>query len=348
MPRTMTEFDVIVPHKTMTPERAEECNQIMIAGNTAFRRWLPFISQRRSKDCRAAVIKGKLNEVLQYIPGERRVEFINDVPAILAVENVVSDVIGHHVKMVVRLARRWAALNAKEKSSRRSYFDTGDIASEGFLAMFDVIRNFDRENIRFLTYAWTAVNRRMFAGLMETAPIACFTRREQKLLQSVVKDQMRAGRAKSLSEVVRDGVVTQEDSEVVREMMSIKVVLASTLEAAFGRDIERFDFTSLRQGVMGEKGSQTSDAWELYDFIERAGLSDFEQDALLSSMTPIRGWQVECAERHTNAMSGKTLSRASVGLALQRACDKIRQLAGMEPCKINLSAAMAAMNEDEE
>jgi hypothetical protein len=328
MPRTMTEFDVIVPHKTMTPERAEECNQIMIAGNTAFRRWLPFISQRRSKDCRAAVIKGKLNEVLQYIPGERRVEFINDVPAILAVENVVSDVIGHHVKMVVRLARRWAALNAKEKSSRRSYFDTGDIASEGFLAMFDVIRNFDRENIRFLTYAWTAVNRRMFAGLMETAPIACFTRREQKLLQSVVKDQMRAGRAKSLSEVVRDGVVTQE--------------------AAFGRDIERFDFTSLRQGVMGEKGSQTSDAWELYDFIERAGLSDFEQDALLSSMTPIRGWQVECAERHTNAMSGKTLSRASVGLALQRACDKIRQLAGMEPCKINLSAAMAAMNEDEE
>jgi DNA-directed RNA polymerase specialized sigma subunit len=343
----MTEFDVIVPHKTMTPERADECNQVMITGNKAFRRWLPFISQRRSKSCRAAVIKGRLNEVLQYIPSERRVEFIQDVPAILAVEKVIPDVTGHYVKMVVRLARRWAALNHSEKSSKRSYIDGGDIASEGFLAMFDAIHNYDRDSIRFLTYAWTTVNRRMFAALMETAPISCFSRREQKLLQKVVKDQLQAGRKKSLSEAVRDGVLTGEDAEVVREMLTVKVVLASTLETSFGDHEDMFDFTSLRQGVMTDTRDQPNDAWELYDFIERAGLSDFEQDALLSSMTPFRGWQVECAGRHTHPTSGEPLSRMSVGIALQRACNKIRKVAGLEDSKINLSALMTeAMSEE--
>lgn len=341
----MTEFDVIVPHKEMSPKRADECNQIMVRGNAAFRKWMPFISRRRSKSCRAAVIKGKLNEVLQHIPSERRVEFIQDVPAILAVERVIPDVTGHYVKMVVRLARRWAKLNHSEKSTKRSYIDGGDIAAEGFLAMFDAIHNYDRPSIRFLTYAWTACNRRMFVALMETAPIACFNRREQKLLQKVVKDQLQAGRKKSLAEAVRDNVITSEDAVVVHEMLTVKVVLASALETSFGSHDDMFDFTSLRKGVMDDKRDQPNDAWELYDFIERADLSEFEQDALLSSMTPFRGWQVECATRHSNP-TGNPVTRAAVGLALQRACNKIRNVAGLEDSHINLSTIMAeAMSE---
>jgi len=340
----MTEFDVIVPHKNMSSERATECYQIMAKGNAAFRRWLPFISQRRSKSCRRAVIKGEMNEVLQHIPSERRVEFLADVPAILAVEGVVMDVVGHHVKMIVRLARRWADNNHNNGCSvRKSYIDGGDIASEGFLAMFDAIHNYDRLDIRFLTYAWSTVNRRMFAAIMETAPIACFNRREQKLLQKVVKDQLKSGRKKSLAQAVSEGVVSDEEAEVVREILTVKVVLASKLEERFGAGMgesDVFDYTSLRSGVMDDNRDQPNDSWELYEFIQKAGLSDFEQDALLSSMTPFFGWQVECAKRHKHPLTQEPITRAAVGIALARACSKIRKVAGLAEAKINIAAAM--------
>lgn len=339
----MKEFDVIVPHKSMTAERAAECNEIMVRGNTAFRKYLPFISQRRSKTCRQAVVTGNLNEVLQHIPDDRKAGFIADVPAILAVEKVITDVLGHYVKMVVRLARRWAGENedGEKWSVRKSYLDGNDIASEGFLAMFDAIRNYDRPDIRFLTYAWTTCNRRMFAALMETAPIACFSRREQKLLQTVMKDQLKSGRKKSIAEVVSDGVVSDEEGAVVREMLTMKVVFASKLEASFGGDDgDSFDFTSLRAGLNHDRKGQSSDAWELYDFIEQADLSDIEQDALLSSMSPFHGWQVECAKRHKHPVTQEPISRAAIGLALQRACSKIRKVAGLDDTKINLSALM--------
>ena len=339
----MTEFDVIVPHKNMSAERAEECKQIMVKGNSAFRRWMPYISQRRSKSCRKAVIDGNMNEVLQHIPSERRVEFIADVPAILAVESVIEDVTGHHVKMIVRLARRWATTNHENGCSvRKSYIDGGDLAGEGFLAMFDAIRNYDRPEIRFLTYAWSTVHRRMFAALMETAPIACFNRREQKLLQKVIQDQLKTGRKKSLAEAVSEGVVTNDDAAVIREMLTVKVVLASKLEKDFGAgagESDVFDYTSLRSHVMQDGKDQPNDAWELYDFIARAELSDLEQDVLLSSMTPFFGWQVECAKRHKNP-TGEPVSRQWVGQALSRACSKIRKVAGLDDTKINLAALM--------
>ena len=340
----MMEFNVIVPPKTMSDERATERNQIMAKGNAAFRRWLPFISQRRSKSCRRAVIKGELNEVLQHIPSERRVEFLADVPAILAVESVATDVIGHYVKMVMRLAGRWADINNNNGNSvKRSYIDGDDIASEGFLAMFDAIHNYDRLDIRFLTYAWTTVNRRMFAAITETAPISCFNRREQKLLQKVVKDQLKTGRKKTLEQVVKDAVLNEEEAELVREILTVKIVLASKLEAGFGTGMgenDVFDYTSLRASVMTDNRDQPSDAWELYEFIEKAKLSDFEQDALLSSMTPFFGWQVECAKRHKHPLTQEPITRAAVGEALSRACSKIRKVAGLGESKINLSAAM--------
>lgn len=340
----MPDFDVCVPHKTMSDERTAECNLIMIKGNAAYRKWLPMISLRWSKICRAAVIKGELQTVLQHIPDDRKAEFIADVPAILAVEKVIEDVSCHYTKMVVRLARRWANLNHSEGSAKRSYIDGDDIAAEGFLAMFDAIRNYDRSDIRFLTYAWTTCNRRMFASLMETAPIACFSRREQKLLQTVVKDQLQAGRKKPLAEAVRDGVISNDEADVVREILTVKVVLASTLESSYGShdDMFDFDYTSLRVGRLADGRDQPNGAWELYDFIERAKLSQFEQDALMSSMTPFHGWQVECAGRHAHPLTGEPITRAAVGCALQRACSKIRKIAGMADAKINLNSAMVS------
>ncbi len=336
-------FDVCVPHKTMTPERIAECNEIMIRGNLAFHKWMPFITRKRSKSCRRAIIKGKMNEVLQYIPSERRGEFIEDVPAILLVESVMTDVIGHNVKMINKLAIRWARRNDSEPSIRRAYLDTGDIAQEGFLAMFDVIRNYDRPEIQFITYAWTACNRRMFQAIMETAPISCFTRGERKLLQKVMTDQTKSGCKKSLLEFVNDGVVTEKESDIVREMLAVKVVLASRLN----NDDGMFDFTTLRQGALTDTKGQPNDSWELYDFIERAGLSDFEQDALLSAMTPTKAWRQECALRHThvNHESGLPLTRQAnlnaFNLALKTACRKIRCLAGLSCVEIDLVSVMS-------
>lgn len=334
----MTQFDVMVPHKNMTPERAAECKQIMITGNTAFRKWLPFITLLRSRVCRDAVIKGNLNKVLQYIPSERRAEFLADVPAILRVETVIEDVIGHHVKMIARLAKKWDARNRLHASVSQSYIDGGDIASEGFLAMFDAIRNYARADIRFLTYCWSTVNRRMLEAIVESAPVSCFSRREQKLVKTVVTKQLQS---KSLDEAVQDGSVNDEDAALVREVESMGVVLASALKVK-GED-SRSDYSCMRRGAASDMSGQPDGAWELYDFIERANLSEFEKDALLSSMAPSHGWTVECAARHTNKHTGQPMTRSGVGFALQNACNKIRRVAGLGEEKRNLSTLMSEL-----
>lgn len=330
-----TGFDVLVPHKDLEPERKDECVRIMITGNAAYRRWLPFISLRRSRACRKNVIDGKLCEVLRFIPTDRHEEFMADVPAILRVESVISDMLACHVKMIIKFASRWHETNRSNTfSTKRSYFDGGDLASEGFIAMIDAIHNFDREDIRFITYAGNVVNRRMFAALMQTSPLACFNRREQNLLKKFIRHQLAAGEKKTLAQAIDDGVLAEKDASVVREILTVKVVLASVLEKSFGSGMgedEVFDYTSLRRGAKDDTSNQPTDAWELYDFMDRANLSDIEQDALLSSMMPFRGWQTECSKRHKNRVGDGPVSKMAVSYALQRAVQKIRVLAGLEP-----------------
>jgi DNA-directed RNA polymerase specialized sigma subunit len=333
----MTDFDVIVPHKSVSSERLGECCEIMIRGNDAYRKWMPNITRRRSRECRDLIVKGKSDEVLKYIPAERHAEFKADLPVICNVESVMNDLLGHHVRMIVKLATRWSKTNEGEKSAKRSYYDGGDLASEGFIAMFDAIRNYNRDHIKFVTYAWTTVNRRMFASLMATSPMSCFTRQEQKMLKNAVKKQLETGN-RNLADAVAGGVVTGDQAALVREMLTIKVVLASRLEESMGPDSEGFDFTSMREGVSTDRSGQPNDAWGLYDFMERAELDDCEQDVLLSSLTPFRGWQAECSTRHN-------LSRTSVHNILQRACNKIRHVAGLRETDANIAQLMVSMSD---
>jgi hypothetical protein len=343
-------FDVNVPHKDMSEERKVEVNSIMVVGNSAYHRWMSYISNRRSRVCRQAIIDGDYKKVLSLIPEERHPEFMADIPAILAVETVIEDVIAAHVKMVVRLARRWADANSSPNLAvKRSYFDGDDLVSEGFLAMYDVIRNYDRANIRFLTYAWNTVNRRMFAALMETAPIACFNRREQNLLKKVIKSQLAAGRKQSLAEAVSQGVIGENDVGVVRQILAVEIVLASTLEKAFGAGMgedEVFGYISLRADAhTARPDSSDSGAWEFYDLLQRAGLSEIEEDALISCMNPVHGWMTQCAKRHKNSDSGRAVSKMAVTYALQRAITKVRRVAGLPPdTEIDLPSLMAKAN----
>lgn len=331
----MTDFDVIVPHKEISGERMEECRQIMIKGNNAYRKWMPTITRRRSRFCRDLIVKGKLDQVLPFIPADRHAEFLSDIPAIMCVESVIADLLGHHVKMVVNLASKWAKNNNGEKSTKRSYYDGGDLASEGFIAMFDAIRNYNRNDIVFMTYAWMTVSRRMFASLMATSPMSCFTRQERQLLGKIAKKQSQSGN-RNIAEAVANEIVNDDEAALVREMLTIKVVLASRLEESMGRmEDGNFDYTSFRAGASCDRTSQPSDAWELYDFIERANLDECEQDVLLSSLTPFRGWQAECSVRHG-------VSKTTVQNTLQRACNKIRRVAGLCDTDTNVAQLMVA------
>lgn len=332
-----TDFEVIVPHKEVESGRLDECCKIMIAGNDAYRKWLPNFTRRRSRICRDLIVKGKEKEAMAFIPSERHGEFLADIPAIMNVESVMEDLLGHHVKMVVTLASRWSKNNSAEKSTKRSYYDGGDLASEGFIAMFDAIRNYNRGDIAFLTYAWTTVNRRMFASLMATSPISCFTRQEQKMLKKAVKKQLETGN-RNLADAVAGGVVSDDEAALVREMLTIKVVLASRMEETMTDGAgcsDSFDYTNFRAGASDDHFGQPNDAWELYDYIGRADLDPCEQDVLLSSLAPFRGWQSECSIRHN-------ITKTSVHNTLQRACNKIRRVAGLCDTEANIARLMVA------
>ena len=326
-------FDVMVPHKEISPERMGECIKVMVSGNDAYRKWLPHVTRRRSRICRDSIVKGKHEEVLPFIPADRQAEFMADIPAIRNVETVIEELLGHHVKMIVNLAVKWSRKNNGEKSTRRSYYECGDLASEGFIAMFDALRNYNREETHLFTYLYTTVNRRMFLSLMATSPMSCFTWLEQQMLNKAIQKQSQSGK-KNFADAVASGDVTDKQAELVREIRTIKVVLASCLEetvAHGGQD--SFDFTSLRSGLSHDRQGQPNDAWELYDYIERAGLNECEQDVLLSSLTPFRGWQAECAVRHN-------ITRTWVHDVLHRACNKIRRIAGLDETKSNIAKIM--------
>jgi len=128
--------------------------------------------------------------------------------------------------------------------------------------------------------------------------------------------------------------VGADEAALVREMLTIKVVLASRMKESLQEE-GSFDYTSFRVGANSDRTSQPSDAWELYDFIERANLDECEEDILLSSLTPFRGWQAECSVRHG-------VSKTTVQNTLQRACNKIRRVAGLRETHENIAQLMVA------
>lgn len=323
------DFHTAVPHEELTPARKRECCEIMRRGNSLYRKYLPHISMYRSRKCRRMVIDGHAEKVLAFIPEERHDEFRADVPTILEVESVIPDMIGCNVKMIVKLAIRYAKSNSTNAMQvRKSYLEGNDFVSEGFMAMIDAIHNYDRDAVGFLTYAWNVVNRRLFVAMIESSPSASFSRSEQKLLQTFIKSEIKKGRKPSLAKAVADKAMDECEAAVVREMLGIKVMLASTLESYFQSDRESsFDYTSIRAGVARDAKGRPIDSWELYDLIERARLNQLEQDALLSSMTPCQGWQVECARRHKRQGHDKNISKTTVANALKQAVSKIRDIA---------------------
>ena len=306
-------MSLVVKSKNMSEQRATECNEIMLRGNSTYRKYSEYIPLQYNKICRRAIIKGNLNEVLRYIPIERKVEFVGDVQIILNVENVIVDIMSQYTRMVKKIASQLNQDNRKGKNSAMiSYLSEDDMISKGFIALLDAIHNYNMVEFKFLTYAWNVCHRRILAAIGDSSQMSNFTKKERSVYQRANK--LAGGR--SLKEMLKEGLITEEESMTISEVINIRVTHSSMIEGEEGSN----DYTCFR-AVDEEKRE-----WELDEIIAQAHLSVLERDVFISSGSPFFGWRTACAKRHNHPMTGDPISKMAITYALERAMMKMRSV----------------------
>ncbi len=197
-----------------------------------------------------------------------------------------------------------------------------DYLNEGYIALLDAIYGYTNNQINFSTFAWASLKNRMIWTTNGSNPMCPLTTPDLALLVKYEKSRQSFNDRATFDQVTEAMGLTEEQRKLLSSIMTTVHAESQLDKTGMSTDNDS-DYTSL--GSMQEnKESPTETVEVVRDAIKRAGLTEFEQLVLDTSMNEYYGWQTDLARKNINPNTNKPLSKTRIAQVLRSAQQKVR------------------------
>ena len=275
---------------------------------------------------------GQLPNPFGCIPAFQMKEWGRDLPLILAVREVEWDMTCSYIDLARRLAITWTNL------ARHNAMLSDDVfGQEAWMALRNAIYGYDREGIKFSTYAHPVISNHLLTVMVNGSPARYFSRQERRLLKAFNLRRHEMGDSVPMEEIAREMGLSDEQIANISRMLVTTTNYSQLPRNGHDKHGDKYeqDYTALRQNAC----SDVRDTPEycaiqpMLDKIKEAHLTAFEEDMLLTSLPGCQyyGWQTDVASRHINPRTTKPYTRAGAAIALESAYRKLRRVIRQDP-----------------
>jgi hypothetical protein len=321
----MRHDDFDIPFVPLSADALEANLKIMRKGNVILKRWHKLVAEKvegrynRTK-FRTALFKqdSDCNAVLYGIVIPQ-----SDVEAIFAVKKIETAMYLGHTRLIAKEAAAF---------SRKSGVSFTDLHQEGSFALLNAIYGYDKEAIKFITYATKCINTRLLNYSNEQRPLSHWTNNEMKLFRDFkeirkdlsfdeaadsagLTDKQRASLQSMMIQVYRQSEILnlgEEQRRNVRECKDYSVLGHKAIESeAVLTEAHWAAFNSIGPILDGQDDKWEATVWKAY--CESEGQ---------------RGWQTEVADKNINPKTQQPYSRRAPFVAMDRIREKILTLYG--------------------
>jgi hypothetical protein len=228
-----------------------------------------------------------------------------------------------------RMVQKQAKVAASNSSDPKNVFY--EFEQVGMLAVLDSIYGYTNTNIKFITYVWKIVRRRINLTINRLNPFCPLTNEAMNLVQGFEATKVKFNRQVNTEEVVEAMGITAAQREVLFAATT-KVVneLQAGPQSNSDHDFVASDYTAMRRGIDGDYQEVSLIRKDARQAIKNAELSDIELHLLLGEMFPYTGWREDIAGKFINPRTGKRYTREVTGI-IDRAKDKVRKAIKFPP-----------------
>jgi DNA-directed RNA polymerase specialized sigma subunit len=237
------------------------------------------------------------------------------IPSIQAVRSIEYKMLCGHAP----LARKHALSFGKRNYGGVCEID--DFYQEALMAVLDAIYSYTEETA-FTTFAWHAITRRLTTAANKANPFTPLTNEAMKLVRLFDKTANSFNGKVSDDEVYAKMNITESELAVLKDARR-KIINGSQIVQE-GEESSVVDYTEGRCGIDGERDTVPCN-YELYEAIDRAGLTELEREVILCTMYPYYGWQADLAKNTHNPKTGRPYSRMTINNVLKSALDKVKK-----------------------
>jgi hypothetical protein len=292
----------------LTPCQKEQAVNILRKGAIALKKWVIYYPPKKFRQFRNDVMSGNKNPQ-NLIPCNRLREFHSDLPAILAIREVRSDLDNRSVEQAV--LENFAGMAKKHISQWSTDGDPNglskfDYLQEAYLIVLEAMYHYTREDIELSTFLWWALRNRMINITNQGNMFCPLTNSDLQLVVRYDRAKQKVGG--TFEEIVESlGLSTDQGRHLgsILNKVFTENQLGSDRDRAGSRNGEASnDYTGYRSGIDTVSVDVLEEQEYVDDTLSRAGLTAMEREVLNAAMNPYRGWQTDFAKTHTNQVKG--------------------------------------------
>lgn len=235
----------------------------------------------------------------------------DDIKKLLAIEDIKCEILESLSRLFSKVAHKW------DKIDHGTTLRYDDFYNEAVIATINALYRY-KGNVRFITYAYTAINNRIFRAVNDNKPLSHLTNKSIQLLMRFNQFKAKYNDYVTFDTIAKDMKLSQKEISILQ---SILVNVKS--ESSLRQDEDGVALESIAQ-ANEELPVASLDPRQL-KALNTSGLNPFE---LLVIKTFIHsksdwGWQTEAADKSFNPKTGTTYSKQHVSNAFKSAREKI-------------------------
>jgi hypothetical protein len=389
----------VLPYEPLSSEEKVKFEKIMCAGNVPLRRWHEVVRKRlrnkRFTTGRIAFLEKKLRTEQQIRPEwQKELETLtcpskfysrtkfrcdlfgkmgksvrsvvvwgvkipcNDMRKIWEVKQIETKLILGFSRMITKIVNQWVG------PSNDVSIETEDLYNEGVFATIRASFCFTRKDIRFCTYVYHAIRRRIMTVCMQTQPLSAFPQAAVDLHREYKAIQQKANGYITHDEIVKQMGLSNKHRAVLESML-VSVVNQAALDyseySEMRDESHNHDFSQIgtvfagmdgrKEWFVGGHRAQIGPAFvhrtetdlDIQKAVEqiKSKASELEIAVLNGFLeNPNNGWMTQVANSLTNPQTGSSYSRMSITYAWRRVREMFLDALGVdnESFRIRLEA----------
>jgi len=334
-----------LPYREVSNRVKEVYEEVMRTGNLALLRWY-----EKSEKFRPRKKYGRMRffyDILHDVGGEvNRVKMFGvtipktDIKKMLDVHNIEANVIEAYSQLARNICFKWAA-SAVDRS-----VSLGDLYNEASEALRKSIYYYTRSDVRFCTYVYWSIKRRMINCCNCPNPLSNLPQQAIDLRRRYRKAKIELNRPVTFLEVVDFLGLNQSEVRILQASL-VLVFNQDTVGNHQHSYDEESDFSTVCGSVFN--GTNGSRCWQvagrrgfhpvfaptdnllladLETYLEKVDLSDIERKVLDGFLKDAsNGWQTRLARTLNNPNTDQPYTRMSVSLAWDRIIRKLKEVA---------------------
>jgi hypothetical protein len=300
----------MISHKAISKSRMKELVSIIVEGNLILKEFHEKVLAKKRKKAKRLKMKYGLRrfrvDLFKLIKdGGSSIEGIrfrrSGIDKICAVQEIQYEFMQGFVRMIKGRVKSWMKEN-------ESYLDLEDLESYAYSAFLDALFSYTNPKIKFITYAWHVINRRLQLEINKHRSNFPWTDGAQSLRQKF-DEKSKELETQNFNTVVEALGFNDEQQSKLRAVMSAMIPMS---EVTFRNNNEErpIDFPDKEEVKLDLDQKEA---------IEAANLTDWEKAVLKGFLSGHWGWQTEVAKEfgYSRAAPHKTLQLLKVKINKQ-------------------------------